>query len=76
MLDDSYRRGDSWPVFAERGFDSYRAYFRYVPRGRATLRYSVRYNTAGTFRLPPARVEAMYAPEMYAEQPIAPITIR
>ena len=76
MLDDNYRPGDSWPVFAERGFDSYRAYFRYVPKGRTTLRYSVRYNTAGTFRLPPTRVEAMYAPEMYAEQPIAPITIR
>ena len=76
MLDDGYRRGDRWPVFTERGFDSYRAYFRYVPEGRSTLRYSVRYNTAGTFRLPPTRVEAMYAPEMYAEQPIAPLTIR
>ena len=76
MLDDNYRPGDRWPVFTERGFDSYRAYFRYVPKGSSTLRYSVRYNTAGTFRLPPTRVEAMYAPEMYAEQPIAPITIR
>ncbi|MCY3622213.1 MAG: MG2 domain-containing protein [Gammaproteobacteria bacterium] len=76
MLEDSYQRGDRWPVFTERGFDSYRAYFRYVPKGRTTLRYSVRYNTAGTFRLPPTRVEAMYAPEVYAEQPIAPLTIR
>lgn len=76
MLDEGYRPGDRWPVFTERGFDSYRAYFRYVPKGRSTLRYSVRYNTAGKFRLPPSRVEAMYAPEMYAELPIAPITIR
>ena len=76
MLADRYQSGDRWPVFTERGFDSYRAYFRYVPKGRSTLRYSVRYNTAGKFRLPPARVEAMYAPEMYAELPIAPITIR
>lgn len=76
MLDQSYRRDDRWPVFTERGFDSYRAYFRYVPKGRSTLRYSVRYNTAGKFRLPASRVEAMYAPEMYAELPIAPITIR
>jgi len=76
MLDQNYQRGDRWPVFTERGFDSYRAYFRYVPKGRTTLRYSVRYNTAGTFRLPPTRVEAMYAPEVYAEQPIAPLTIR
>ena len=76
MLDDSYRRGDSWPVFTERGFDSYRAYFQYVPQGRSTLRYSVRYNTVGRFRLPPARVEAMYAPEMYAELPVPAINIR
>ena len=76
MLDDRYRRGDRWPVFTERGFDSYRAYFRYVPRGRFTLRYSVRYNAAGKFRLPPARVEAMYAPEMHAELPVGAITIR
>ncbi|MYJ75796.1 MAG: hypothetical protein F4089_12155 [Gammaproteobacteria bacterium] len=76
MLHDSYRHGDRWPVFTERGLDSYRAYFRHVPNGRFTLRYSVRYNAAGKFRLPPARVEAMYAPEMYAELPVAAITIR
>ena len=76
MLDESYRRDDRWPVFTERGFDSYRAYFRYIPKGRSTLRYSVRYNTAGKFRLPASRVEALYAPEMNAELPIAPITIR
>ena len=68
--------GDGWPVFIERGIDSYRAYYRYVPKGRMTLRYNVRYNTAGTFRLPPTRVEAMYAPEMHAERPLAPITIK
>ncbi len=76
MLADRYQSGDRWPVFTERGFDSYRAYFRYVPKGRTTLRYSVRYNAAGKFRLPPARVEAIYAPEMFAELPVAAITIR
>ena len=76
ILSPTYVRGDGWPVFTERGFDRYRAYFRFVPKGQLTLRYNVRYNTAGTFQLPPSRVEAMYAPEMHAELPIKPVTIR
>ena len=68
--------GDRWPVFTERDFDSYRAYFRYVPKGTFTVGYSVRYNTSGEFQLPPTRVEAMYMPEMFAEEPVAPVSIR
>ena len=79
--DDSYLLsqggiGDRWPVFVERDFDSYRAYFRYVPKGTFTVGYSVRYNTSGDFNLPPARVEAMYMPEMFAEEPVAAVSIR
>ena len=76
ILSATHVRGDRWPVFTERDFDSYRAYYRYVPKGRMTLRYNVRYNTAGTFQLPPTRVEAMYAPEMHAELPIKVMAIR
>ena len=76
MLASPFRWNDRWPVFTERGFDSYRAYYRYVPKGTFTLRYNVRYNTAGTFQLPPSRVEAMYAPEMHAQLPVKPVTIR
>ena len=76
ILSPTHIRGDGWPVFTERDFDSYRAYYGYLPKGRTTLRYNVRYNTAGTFQLPPSRVEAMYAPEMHAELPIKPVTIR
>ncbi|MDE0191620.1 MAG: MG2 domain-containing protein [Gammaproteobacteria bacterium] len=76
ILSRNYVRGDRWPVFVERDFDSYRAYYRYLPKGRTTLRYNVRYNTAGTFQLPPVRVEAMYAPEMHAALPIDPMAIR
>ena len=68
--------GDRWPVFTEREFDSYRAYFHYVPKGTFTVGYSVRYNTSGDFHLPPARVEAMYMPEMFAEEPVADVSIR
>ncbi|MCY3623911.1 MAG: MG2 domain-containing protein [Gammaproteobacteria bacterium] len=76
MLGGAPQYGDRWPVYSERDVDSYRAYYRYVPKGRLSLRYNVRYNTAGTFTLPPTRVEAMYAPEMHAERPVKPITIR
>ena len=67
--------GDRWPVFVERDFTNYRAYFRYVPKGTFTVGYSVRYNTTGDFQLPVARVEAMYVPEMFAEEPVAPVSI-
>ena len=76
LLAADHEPGDRWPVFTERDIDRYRAYYRYLPRGRTTLRYNVRYNTAGRFQLPPTRVEAMYAPEMHAERPVKPVVIR
>jgi len=30
----------------------------------------------GDFAMPPSRVEAMYAPEMFGELPNAPVTVR
>ena len=76
MLDATPNYKDRWPVYTERDFDSFRAYYAFVPKGKLSLRYNVRYNTAGRFKLPPTRVEAMYAPEMHAERPVNPITIR
>lgn len=55
------------PSYVERSTESYRAYFHYVPRGRWSVEYSVRLNNAGDLKLPPARVEAMYAPEVFGE---------
>jgi len=69
------RQGAVWPAFEERTFTSYRAYFRYVPKGRFVTSYTVRLNNPGTFMLPPTRVEAMYAPEMFGELPVAPWTV-
>jgi uncharacterized protein YfaS (alpha-2-macroglobulin family) len=61
--------GMAWPSWQERLFDNYRAYYEYVPRGRFSLEYTLRLNSDGAFRLPPTRVEAMYAPEMFGEAP-------
>lgn len=59
--------GWTWPSYVERATDSYRAYFRWVPRGRWHVDYTVRLNNAGELKLPPVRIEAMYAPEVYGE---------
>jgi uncharacterized protein YfaS (alpha-2-macroglobulin family) len=62
---------NAWPAWQERLFDTYRAYYEYVPRGRFSLEYSLRLNSDGAFQMPPTRVEAMYAPEMFGEAPNA-----
>lgn len=57
-------------AYDERGFDGFRRYFEFLPRGRHVVEYVVRLNTAGRFHLPPSRVEALYAPDRHAELPI------
>ncbi len=58
-----------WPAFVERGMDSYRAYYEYVPKGTFELEYTIRLNQAGSFAMPTTRVEALYEPEMFGEAP-------
>jgi uncharacterized protein YfaS (alpha-2-macroglobulin family) len=69
------RAGTAWPAFEERSFESFRAYYEYVPKGRFRVEYTVRLNNAGEFALPPTRVEAMYAPEMFGEAPNAKVNV-
>jgi uncharacterized protein YfaS (alpha-2-macroglobulin family) len=64
-----------WPTFEERGFEAFRAYYAFVPRGTFKLEYTVRLNNVGEFALPPTRVEAMYAPEMFGELPNARVKV-
>jgi uncharacterized protein YfaS (alpha-2-macroglobulin family) len=69
------REGYAWLAFEERRFDSFRAYYRYVPKGRWIVEYTMRLNNPGQFLLPATRVEAMYAPEMFGESPNAVVTV-
>jgi uncharacterized protein YfaS (alpha-2-macroglobulin family) len=69
------REGYAWPAFEERRFDAFRAYYRFVPKGRFVVEYTVRYDNPGTFVLPTTRVEAMYAPEMLGELPNAAVAV-
>ena len=58
-------------AFEERSFEGFRRYLEYLPEGDYSFEYTVRLNNPGTFQLPPTRVEAMYAPEMFGELPNA-----
>lgn len=69
------RSGNAWPAFEERGFDAWRAYYEWLPRGRHSVEYTLRLNTSGQFQLPPTRVEAMYAPESFGESPNAALEV-
>ncbi len=64
------------PAFVERSFESWRGYYAYVPKGRFVATYDIRLNQPGTFELPPTRVEALYAPELFGETPNPPLEVR
>ncbi len=63
------KSGAGWPAFEERSFEAFRSYYQYLPKGVVKMEYTVRLNNVGDFALPPSRVEAMYAPEMFGEVP-------
>ncbi|SAK70004.1 Alpha-2-macroglobulin-like protein [Caballeronia catudaia] len=67
---------DAWPAFVERGFDGYRAYYGYLPKGKLRVEYTMRLNNPGTFGLPPTRVEALYAPSSFGALPNAPVVVK
>jgi len=70
------RRGWVWPSYVESGFEAYRAYYQYVPKGKWSIDYTVRLNNEGEFEMPQTRVEAMYAPEMFGELPNQRIVVK
>ncbi len=76
LLAAGERRDELAPVFEERAFDGFRAYYDFVPRGRFIVEYTVRPSQAGHFGLPPTRVEALYAPDVFGEIPNAPWDVR
>ncbi len=69
------KSGAGWPAFEERSFEAFRSYYEYLPKGVVKVEYTVRLNNVGDFALPPSRVEAMYAPEMFGETPNARVKV-
>jgi hypothetical protein len=64
-----------WPTFTERAFDTFRAYYEFIPKGIFVVEYTIRLNQSGAFNLPPTRIEALYAPEVFAELPSAVVEV-
>ncbi|AHE57052.1 alpha-2-macroglobulin family protein [Sphingomonas sanxanigenens] len=76
LLADAASGGEGvQPSYVERGRDSWRGYFEWVPRGTFTVEYTVRLNGVGRFNLPPTRVEAMYSPDIRAQVPNGQIAV-
>ncbi len=69
------KSGAGWPAFEERSFEAFRSYYEYLPKGVVKMEYTVRLNNVGDFALPPSRVEALYAPEMFGETPNARVKV-
>ncbi|KPF57636.1 hypothetical protein IP88_16675 [alpha proteobacterium AAP81b] len=67
--------GSEPPTFVERRQDAVHAHFAYLGRAPVIYEYTVRLGSAGTFRLPPTRVEALYSPEMLALLPNRPVVV-
>jgi alpha-2-macroglobulin len=63
------------PSYVERGNDSWRGYFEWMPEGKRSVDYVVRLNGVGQFKLPPTRVEAMYSPAIRGQLPNQPVTV-
>ena len=76
LSQEEKKLGWVWPAFEERRLDSFRAYYRLVPKGRFTAEYTVRLNNPGRFELPETRVEALYSPEMFGEAPNEPLEVK
>jgi hypothetical protein len=64
-----------WPIYSERAFDAFRAYYDYVPKGTFDIEYTIRLNQSGTFKLPATQVDALYEPEMFGELPNSPFEV-
>ncbi len=64
-----------WPAYEERSFEAFRSYYDYLPKGTVKAVYTVRLNNVGDFALPPTRVEALYAPEMFGALPNARVKV-
>ena len=66
----------AYPSYTERGLSFFRAYYEFAPKGHFWVEYTIRLNNPGTFNLPPTRVEAMYAPELFGQLPNAQLTVQ
>jgi alpha-2-macroglobulin len=72
---DSSRWSYAWLAFEEQRFDSYRAFYEFLPKGVTTLSYTFRVSQAGVLKVPASRIEAMYKPSVFGLLPNADWTV-
>lgn len=65
---------NSWSTAVERKEELIRFYFSSFS-GEENVEYTIRFNQAGIYKVPSARVEAMYSPDLFAELPEANWTV-
>jgi len=70
------KSGEGWLAFEERSQEAFRSYYEYLPKGVVKIDYTIRLNNVGEFSMPPSRVEAMYAPEMFGEYPNLRVSVK
>jgi uncharacterized protein YfaS (alpha-2-macroglobulin family) len=77
LRDDSGQNAGNYlaPSYVERRHEGYFAYFEFMPAGRHTISYVMQVNNPGLFQLTSTRVEALYAPDQYAELPNEPVQV-
>ncbi|PKP87881.1 MAG: alpha-2-macroglobulin [Alphaproteobacteria bacterium HGW-Alphaproteobacteria-17] len=75
MLGQQAGGSGAQPSYVERGRDSWRGYFGWMPAGTHAVEYVVRLNGSGRFSLPPTRVEAMYSPAIRGQWPNGTLTV-
>lgn len=71
-------KGDEkeWPLeYEEKSFSYLTRYAGYLRAGTYKTSYRYRVNSSGSFKLPPTRTEAMYAPEVFGELPNAEFVV-
>jgi alpha-2-macroglobulin len=72
---DASRWSYAWLAFEEQRFDSYRAFYEFLPKGTTTLSYTFRLSQAGVLKVPASRIEAMYKPSVFGLLPNADWTV-
>ena len=66
-----------WPEAAQRcGKDARAVFFDKIEPGMYRVRYLARATSVGSFVVPPTRIEAMYAPEVYGRTAASTLTVR
>ncbi len=77
LRDDAGQNAGNYlaPSYVERRHEGYFAYFEFMPVGRHSVSYVMQVNNPGLFQLTSTRLEAMYAPDQYAELPNAPVQV-